>query len=300
MVKKEYNKMEDVETLVDNKIILLVGAGVSIASPSKLPSGKSLTDYYLESSIGDTLQRELTQCWEKINSIVYNENKIRSSLFRLEFIIGCVNDVDSEFSDNPFILGFYQFTQTRPNMNHACISALLRKGCKIITPNFDCAIEKTFNEYEEIIKTGVPTCVVDNNGGDIYHYHGIGTKCEQLGATILQIKKGLPREFRQQLLSWFEDGYSIITLGFSCSDYFDMTPFFDSLSSDKYEGIAIFFQHGDTLEEETEEKVQRFFKAFKKKKNCNWRYWCFLARLMCTYGQRGYGITTANGNGLEM
>lgn len=266
MIVKEYNALEDIKELDNNKIIFLVGAGVSIASPSNLPSGKRLTEYYLESCIGLELAVELMQRWKKINEIVYSVNKIHSSLLRLEFIIGCINDVDYEFYDVPFIAGFQQFARVNSNINHTYLGALLRNGCKVITPNFDCAIENTFSDYKETIKLGVPTCIVENNLGSVYHYHGIGTQYSQLGATIIRIKKGLPYELKKQLLEWFQEGYSIISVGFSCSDYFDMTPFFESLPNDTYNGSAIFFQHGNEVEVETKEKVEKFYHAFKNRK----------------------------------
>ncbi len=261
---KAYDGKCDFSSLDINKLIILVGAGISIASPTKLPSGKALTEYYLESCIGKELANEIMNRWEKINEIIYRVNGFESSLIRLEFIIGCINDVDIEFKYNPFISGFKQFVNVNSNKNHYYLAELLKRGCKIITPNFDCGIEKVFDKFYTTVQLGIPSSIVKN--GTIYHYHGIGTQYEHLGATIGEIKKGLKKEFRNQLKKWFEQGYSIISVGFSCSDYFDMTPFFETLTREAYTGTAIFFQHGDKVEKEVENKIQKFYGAFKDRK----------------------------------
>ena len=101
--------------------------------------------------------------WKKINDIIYRRNGIHSSLLPLEFIIGCINDEDPEFYKIPFISGFEHVIHASLNIKHFCLGALLKNGCKIITPNFYCAIEGTFNNYKMRDKLGVPTCVVEND-----------------------------------------------------------------------------------------------------------------------------------------
>lgn len=277
---KEYQEKSEFSSLDINKLIILVGAGISIASPTKLPSGKSLTEYYLESCIGKELANEIMCRWKKFNEIICKVNGFDISLIRLEFIIGCINDVDIEFKYIPFITGFKQFVNINPNINHRYLAELLKRGCKIITPNFDCGIEKVFDSFSTTVRLGIPSNEVEC--GVIYHYHGIGTQHENLGATISEIKKGLKKEFRNQLKIWFEQGYSIISVGFSCSDYFDMTPFFESLTKETYTGIAIFFQHGNTVEKEIVNKIVRFYGAFKDKKIIYGDTTTFLADL-CMY-----------------
>lgn len=106
---KEYSGRNDLSSLDVHKLIILVGAGVSIAPPTKLPSGKALTEYYLESCIGKELTNEILQRWKKLNDIIYKSNGFQNSLIRLEFIIGCINEIDIEFRYVPFIAGFQQF-----------------------------------------------------------------------------------------------------------------------------------------------------------------------------------------------
>lgn len=87
-----------------------------------------------------------------------------------------------------------------------------------------------------------------------------------MGATISEIKKGLRKEFGNQLKEWFKQGYSIVSVGFSCSDYFDMTPFFESLAEDTYAGTAIFFQHGNVVEKKSKIKLPNFIEDLKIEK----------------------------------
>lgn len=277
---KEYSGRNDLSSLDVHKLIILVGAGVSIAPPTKLPSGKALTEYYLESCIGKGLTSEILQRWKKLNDVIYKSNGFQNSLIRLEFIIGCINEIDIEFKYVPVIAGFQQFVNVNSNINHIYLGELLKKGCKIITPNFDCSIEKVFNSFCTTVRLGIPANDVE--GGTIYHYHGIGTQYKQLGATIIEIKKGLRKEFGNQLKEWFEQGYSIVSVGFSCSDYFDMTPFFESLPKDSYAGTAIFFQHGNIVEKEIENKITKFYRGFKDRKIIYGDTTTFLADL-CKY-----------------
>lgn len=261
---KEYMGKSDLGSIDVNKLILLVGAGVSIAPPARLPSGKVLTEYYLESCIGNELANEVMQSWKRFNEVINSANGFEISLIRLEFIVGCINDVDIEFNYLPLIAGFQQFVNVNPNINHFYLGGIKEKGCEIITPNFDCGIEKVFGDFYSTTRLEVPANEV-KSGGVIYHYHGIGTQYKQLGATIGEIKKGVKKEFGKQLREWFQQGYSIISVGFSCSDYFDMTPFFETLPKNAYNGKAIFFQHGDKVDIEVQNKITRFYSAFKEK-----------------------------------
>ena len=45
-----------------------------------------------------------------------------------------------------------------------------------------------------------------------------------------------------------------------------MTPFFESLAEDTYAGTAIFFQHGNVVEKEVENKIAKFYRGFKDRK----------------------------------
>lgn len=278
---KEYIGKSELNFIDANKLILLVGAGVSIEPPAGLPSGRELTEYYLKSCIGNELTNEIMQTWEKLNKVINSANGFEISLIRLEFIVGCINDIDIEFNYLPLIAGFQQFANAKPNINHFNLGEIKRKGCEIITPNFDCGIEKVFGNFRTTTRLEVPANEVENSGV-IYHYHGIGTQYEQLGATIGEIKKGVKQKFGKQLREWFQQGYSIIAVGFSCSDYFDMTPFFETLPKNTYEGKAIFFQHGDTVDIEVQNKIEKFYSAFKEKEILYGNTKIFLADL-CNY-----------------
>lgn len=286
IITKEYDGQHEIKSLDINKLIILVGAGVSIASPTRLPSGQMLTEYYLQSCIGKELANQIIQRWKKLNKVIYMTNGFEIPLLRLEFIIGCIDQVDIEFNYNPFIMGFEQFVNVSPNINHHYLAELLKGGCKIITPNFDCGIEKNFDDFYTTTKLGIP--VNEVNRGTIYHYHGIGTQYDHLGATIAEIKKGLKKEFKNQLKKWFEKGYSIISVGFSCSDYFDMTPFFETLTKESYTGTAIFFQHGNIVEKEVENKITRFYSAFKDSKILYGDTTTFLSDLCMQIGGEKY------------
>lgn len=289
---RKYNGKSDFKSVDVNKLIILAGAGISIVAPTKLPSGKILTEYYLESSIEKELSDAIVEQWEKLSEVIYRVNGLEKSLIRLEFIIGCINEIDIEFGYYPFIAGFKQFVNVDPNINHVYLAELLKSGCEIITPNFDCSIEKVFDKFHTTVRLGVPVNEVKN--GVIYHYHGIGAQYKQLGATIREIKKGLLKEFSNQLKTWFEQGYSIIAVGFSCSDYFDMTPFFETLERETYNGTAIFFQHGTAVEKDIKNKINKFYSAFRNKKILYGDTSTFLSDLSKCFGTCDYKVNKYN------
>ena len=166
---KKYIGKSELNSIDANKLILLVGAGVSIEPPAGLPSGRELTEYYLESCIGSELANEIMRTWEKLNKVINSANGFEISLIRLEFIVGCINDIDIEFSYLPLIAGFQQFANAEPNINHFNIGEIKRKGCEIITPNFDCGIEKVFRNFRTTTRLEVPANEVENSGV-IYHW----------------------------------------------------------------------------------------------------------------------------------
>lgn len=247
MIILEYkNNKEKIHEI--GKALIIVGAGISVDSPSGLPGGEKLMDYYMDASICKEYREALKSKWKKVSEIVQDTEWCVESI-RLEFIISQIDEIDRELDKPRLIRGFEGFDMMNSNENHKILYQLLDKEYIMITPNFDSLIEKSSGlNFKENLCYGVRTICMDDRKR-VYHYHGVAHEYDDMGATLSNIKKGLPKEFREMIISYFENGYSLLMLGFSCSDFFDVTPFFDKLSYDmkrqnrKFTGKAIFFDH---------------------------------------------------------
>lgn len=235
------------------KALIIAGAGISVDPPSALPKGEELMEYYIDTAIGREYRETLYSKWESISGFAQDTKWCVESI-RLEFIISQIDEIDRELDKPRLISGFEGFDLVNSNENHKILYRLLDKGYVVLTPNFDSLIEKSSDlNYQDNLCYGVHTICTDH-GKKVYHYHGVANEYDDMGATLSNIKKGLPKEFKEMIISCFENGYSLLMLGFSCSDFFDITPFFDKLSYDmkkqkrKFSGKAIFFDHNSKEE----------------------------------------------------
>lgn len=262
-----FNYQEIIQNI--NKTIIWIGAGISIPEPSCIPSGYNLTKFYLDYTMPYGQAKKIMDRWKSISDIssnIFLSNSIKySQLMRLEFVIGCIDDVDYEIKGDRLISGFSKFANILPNENHKIIKSIMYKYKPIIiTPNFDCCIENSFEKYAYTSKMGVG-CSDILKEYNIYHYHGSGYSYEQLGATIRMLKRGFSKDFSEYIYKLLKDGYNIIFLGFSCSDYFDVTQFFKSLKWENFEGYLYYINHSPTDEVYVKNKLQAIFKCFYRK-----------------------------------
>lgn len=254
-------KKELVKNISANDIALLIGCGISVSYPTRLPLGKELTDYILIKSLGNKTFDFLIDKWNKINQIIRNESGVNVPLMRLELILNCVNHVDEEFGSERVLQGFYSFVKVNPNRNHFYLSKLLKDGAEIITANFDCAIENALKiKYTIKKEMGIDTTI--SKFGKIYHFHGIGGDDELLGATISNIKSGFSRDF-EEFLSELLEKRILICIGYSFSDFLDMNVFLKKQGKERYRKV-IFFQHGDNIDIELTVKLKNLFCCFKE------------------------------------
>lgn len=262
MIIEKFTKfnLDDLDIDV-SKTIFWVGAGISV--DSGLPLGKALTNKYLEKALGAECSDYIKHLWQKINKKFSFLFGLEFPLIRLEFIIGCFEDVDYEFGNVRLLEGFRHFLSANPCENHRLLN-LLARNCNtiIVTPNFDCGI---LLDQNDSFKLKYDTPHFDINGSDIYYYHGTANDIDSLGATIKKIKRGFSPEFSRYLTDKFLEGYNLVCIGFSCSDFFDVTPFFDNLDVDIFSGKAVYLQHNNELNKATRVRVNQMFKAFRSK-----------------------------------
>lgn len=234
------------------KLVILAGAGLSCDKPSGIPLGAPLTRFYLESCLGESVAHAMEKRWKQISAEMERSFNISFPSMRLESIIEKIDDVDREFGYKPFMEGFREFATVTPNRLHHHVASLMKCGAKLITPNFDCGVERALDSsfsglhgdkltlsYDDVL--GVYKG--DAGGCTVYHYHGAGTDPDKLGATVKRMLRGFKAPFGDLLCQWFDDGYSLLCVGFGCVDYFDATQFFESVPHGRFPGTAVFCKH---------------------------------------------------------
>lgn len=126
------------------------------------------------------------------------------------------------------------FDATNPNLNHHLIACLAKQGLvkKVFTTNFDNLLESALDKEQVPYKKFVPTATYKplkskKKGVHILKLHGSIEHRDELGITIQQIAR---RENISQIEKVFKDIFSyhpdssIVYLGYSFSDHFDITP----------------------------------------------------------------------------
>lgn len=251
-------------TIDISKTILFIGAGVSMDQPSCLPSGYELTHYILRQCIGDIRAENLKNICDNCYNILDATSQIKGAI-RLESIINYISVFEEEIMGEQFLLnGFKSFESIPSNQNHYLISKIREFGSIVLTSNYDLCIERMYDSpYTFEVKNGV-SVVCQQGINPVYHFHGIPENVTDLGATIKRIKSGLPINFSDYLKSKFENGYNIIYIGYSGSDFFDIDIFFDHIADEKYDGIGIFYQYGNTIDDFQKTKAQKLISNFTK------------------------------------
>ena len=253
-----------------SKTIFWVGAGISKDAPTCLPDGNKLTDFYLNAMLGKKIAQKFILYWNNHiprirDSVIGNDwmipqneekyKKYTDENFdeakdrpRLEYVIGEFHKLDKEFQNVKFhkeentakyqrsscIYPLRHFANAEPNQNHYYLAEFAKVGATIITANYDLCIEKAIGA-----------------SGTVYHYHGSASDSgieNTLGATIETISRGVTQKFASKLLHCFADGFNIVFVGYSGSDFFDIQPFFESLTPGEYSGKAIYLEHCSSAE----------------------------------------------------
>lgn len=230
--------------LTAQDILFIVGAGISKKSPSNIPLGSELTRYILDISCGYNISKIFWDTWDKFSQTIKNyDEKLEFPIPRLETILGCINELDHILDRNHILSGIKHWSQTPPNSNHHILSDFVNHGSNIITTNFDLGIENAYeNKYGSLIHQVVGSISVFKTAslGGIYHIHGCAfDDIDKLGATVKNVKIGFNETTEKTLSNIIHNSKLIIILGYSVSDSFDVTPFFQSIDCPP----ILFIQH---------------------------------------------------------
>lgn len=244
-------------------LVFLVGCGVSIDSPSNLPSGKELTEFVIQQACGKKCESRITEIW---SSIIDNIKKVRPDLnypiLRLETLLNLLNEIDRNEKRTPILNGLKSYAYITPNQNHKSLAFMLHEGASILTMNFDMGIEIAYEDkYESLLRGSfdnkIPYYQTRRDGiaesGTIIHLHG-DTKIfeySNLGATMSQVKEGVPQDTAETFTSILSKAKLLIVLGYSVSDSYDITPFFREFVPPKETASLCFINHSEIGYSET-------------------------------------------------
>lgn len=217
--KKILNQIEE------GKINFFVGAGISKEFPSKLQGGPELTELLLEKWVSDSDAKKKLNTYAKMGTL------------RLEVLMQKSVETFSnkDIIQNPLL----SLLNTSPNNHHYFLAYALKKGCTIITTNFDILIEAAYwNLYGSL-----PKMIIDENqfknadsSGAIIKLHGsigllkidkktvlIHDTRDTIIASLKQVAQGLGDK-KTALFENVIHQYPTLFLGYSCMDDFDIFP----------------------------------------------------------------------------
>ncbi|MFX1258921.1 MAG: tetratricopeptide repeat protein [Promethearchaeota archaeon] len=219
----------------DTKLTFLVGAGCSVDAPSCLPAGRAMMEAIIKYSCAES---EL----EKLLKLV------KSGELRFESLVEIIRDqLDPELK----LIDYYGQCN-KPNHQHFFLAEMIKKGHFVMTTNFDSLIEYALLQSdipnEEIIpviskndfeKYKNPIDWLEKGKKIVYKIHGSpnniikpeeNTK-DSLIATIQAFgsnKEGLNvfqvEPFKRDVFDNISNGRSLIIMGYSGSDDFDVVP----------------------------------------------------------------------------
>ena len=235
---------KEISTLSAKDILFFVGAGISKNLPSNIPLGDELIKFILDIVCGKDESKVFINTWEEFSDEIKKyDSSLSFPIPRLETILGCIDELDTILSRKSILSGIADWANVPPNNNHYILSKFLNEGSNIITTNFDLGIENAYKNHFGPLKhqTVDGLSIFSNiNTGNICHVHGCAIdEIGQLGATIKRVKNGFSEKIETLLRKTINKSKLIIFVGYSISDSFDITPFFQNI----YGTNILFIQH---------------------------------------------------------
>jgi hypothetical protein len=190
-------------------VLFWSGAGLSIDDPTNGPKGNTLTERAIVEYMAPSTSSELVQPYRDLE-IAHAEARPRletvlEALFNVYGPVG-LSDVLSDPLNAP------------PNRHHRLMARHVAAGGWHVTANFDTCIERAAGP--------LPALALER----VVHIHGAveaGRSVEPLGARLRAIENGLPDAVAKQLdhVLGQEEIEVVVFLGYSGSDFFDVTPY---------------------------------------------------------------------------
>ena len=213
------------------KLTFLIGAGCSVDASSCLAAGRKMMDAIINYTCAESEKEKLIQLKQ----------------LRFEQLVEIIRDnVDSELK----VIDYYGQCDT-PNLQHFFLAEMIKKGHFVMTTNFDFLIEHALLQSNVPKKKIIPVITEENftkydNPHDlfsqgkkmVYKIHGSTKNMitgentrDSLVATIQAFgsnKDGLNvfqvQPFQRKALDNLSNGRSLVIMGYSGSDDFDVVP----------------------------------------------------------------------------
>jgi len=213
------------------KLTFLVGAGCSVDAPSCLPAGRKMMDAIIKYSCAESEIKKLL------------------GLEQLRFE-GLVEIIRSRLDPELKIIDYYGQSD-KPNIQHFFLAEMVKKGHFVMTTNFDFLIEYALiqsgaskNEVIPVItkrdfeEFSDPNTLFQKGKKTVYKIHGSTKNIimgedtrDSLVATIQAFgsnKEGLNvfqvEPFKRSLFNNISNGRTLVIIGYSGSDDFDIVP----------------------------------------------------------------------------
>jgi tetratricopeptide (TPR) repeat protein len=196
------------------ELIVLAGAGISMAAPSCLP------DWY---GFNLALLEEIKASALALPGLPENAAAAVRRLDIGKLGVEAFSDVVVQSLAGESYFPLLQVLDSdQPNANHEAIAELAHRGlCRgVVTTNFDTLLESAFRKADlacDVLET--PEDFRDNpkSGCPIYKIHGSVTATRGLVDTVSQKLRGLPFPVRARLIDLYHR-YHILVVGFSGED----------------------------------------------------------------------------------
>lgn len=233
------------QSLLSNRLIFFLGAGLSREYPSLLPLAMNSSLPGLRELLAEMLITGVNI--DLRESICEDLNKLT-----LEHILDqCARILGEDALDYLDILDSSKLT-SKPNYRHYALALLAKQGfCPyFLTVNFDTLLEQAFDEFD--VALVVPEEFDDeelaykramknlNNRNYIFKLHGTIDKKANLLTTVEKIANGLPG-YKQALLQRMCSEYDIFFIGYSNNDL-DTFPLIKRVASDHK---VFWYEHTD-------------------------------------------------------
>lgn len=209
-----------------SETLFISGAGISADAPTNGPLGETLTRRALKHGFLDKTQENIHDTYAGLGI----DPKFRP---RLEAVLQVLRNVHGT-SELENVLA--DLTSAKSNDFHRFFANHLDVGGRHVTANFDMLIESEMRTKAD----------------KLIHIHGSfadSSGVDTLGATLARIEAGFSLEMRELLDSALlaSDLKHIVFVGYSGSDYFDMTPYLrETTSRGGFSGRRItVIQHSD-------------------------------------------------------
>lgn len=282
----------------NEKLTYLVGAGISVNHPSNVPAAGKIIS---------TLLKMVVPSSER--ALISNLPNLRYELL--------IEKIQNRFDHDLRILNFFEQLLT-PNFIHYFLAQANLHQDYIITPNFDYLLEVALQQLVEndnqslimpiITESDYNTCdqtLNKLNAYPIFKIHGSYRNFitnEETKDTLITTLNSLGRNrdgqfglgiesYKHKILETLFDDRTIIVMGYSASDHFDVIPMLQSLSSIK----RILWVDHTSQEKFTIRKLEDYLRENAYRRNDN-----FLTILQGINQNCKEGIYLISGNTLQI